>query len=63
MGPRYFICVIQGQGKVSKTLIMFESKLLFPHILTGLQVHSVRVTKPKIPEAIRKNYELVRGAC
>lgn len=25
----------------------------------GLQVHSVRVTKPKIPEAIRKNYELM----
>jgi hypothetical protein len=25
----------------------------------GLQVHSVRVTKPKIPETIRKNYELV----
>ncbi len=27
----------------------------------GLQVHSVRVTKPKIPETIRKNYELVIG--
>merc|ERR550517_1934172 len=25
----------------------------------GLKVHSVRVTKPKIPEAIRKNYELM----
>lgn len=25
----------------------------------GLMVHSVRVTKPKIPESIRKNYELM----
>ena len=25
----------------------------------GLHIHSVRVTKPKIPETIRKNYELV----
>lgn len=25
----------------------------------GLTVHSVRVTKPKIPESIRKNYELM----
>lgn len=25
----------------------------------GLKVHSVRVTKPKIPESIRKNYELM----
>ena len=25
----------------------------------GLTIHGVRVTKPKIPEAIRKNYELV----
>merc|ERR1719210_568566 len=25
----------------------------------GLKVHSVRVTKPKIPEAIRKNFELM----
>merc|ERR1719273_2614706 len=28
---------------------------------TGLKVHSVRVTKPKIPEAIRKNYELMEA--
>ena len=27
----------------------------------GLSVLSVRVTKPKIPEAIRKNYELMEG--
>lgn len=27
----------------------------------GLQVHSVRVTKPKIPETIRKNYELMEA--
>jgi len=27
----------------------------------GLKVHAVRVTKPKIPEAIRKNYELMEG--
>jgi regulator of protease activity HflC (stomatin/prohibitin superfamily) len=27
----------------------------------GLNVISVRVTKPKIPEAIRKNYELMEG--
>lgn len=27
----------------------------------GLRVHAVRVTKPKIPEAIRKNYELMEG--
>merc|ERR1712038_1711310 len=27
----------------------------------GLKVHSVRVTKPKIPEAIRKNYELMES--
>merc|ERR1719410_1642894 len=27
----------------------------------GLKVHSVRVTKPKILEAIRKNYELMEG--
>ena len=27
----------------------------------GLQVMSVRVTKPKIPEAIRKNYELMEA--
>lgn len=25
----------------------------------GLKVHSVRVTKPKIPETIRKNYEIM----
>lgn len=25
----------------------------------GLSVHAVRVTKPKIPETIRKNYELM----
>ena len=25
----------------------------------GLHIHGVRVTKPKIPETIRKNYELV----
>lgn len=28
---------------------------------TGLYVTAVRVTKPKIPEAIRKNYELMEG--
>lgn len=27
----------------------------------GLMVHSVRVTKPKIPETIRKNYELMEA--
>jgi len=27
----------------------------------GLSVHAVRVTKPKIPEAIRKNYELMES--
>ena len=27
----------------------------------GLKVVNVRVTKPKIPEAIRKNYELMEG--
>ncbi|XP_075233399.1 erlin-1-like isoform X2 [Lycorma delicatula] len=27
----------------------------------GLQVQAVRVTKPKIPETIRKNYELMEG--
>jgi regulator of protease activity HflC (stomatin/prohibitin superfamily) len=27
----------------------------------GLSVHSVRVTKPKIPESIRKNYELMEA--
>merc|ERR1719414_313546 len=27
----------------------------------GLKVHSVRVTKPKIPESIRKNYELMES--
>ncbi|XP_023336995.1 erlin-2-B [Eurytemora carolleeae] len=27
----------------------------------GLRVHSVRVTKPKIPETIRKNYELMEA--
>ncbi|KAK4003390.1 erlin-1 [Daphnia magna] len=27
----------------------------------GLHIHGVRVTKPKIPEAIRKNYELVEA--
>lgn len=27
----------------------------------GLQVQAVRVTKPKIPEAIRKNYELMEA--
>lgn len=25
----------------------------------GLSIHAVRVTKPKIPETIRKNYELM----
>lgn len=25
----------------------------------GLKIQAVRVTKPKIPEAIRKNYELM----
>jgi len=27
----------------------------------GLNVQSVRVTKPKIPETIRRNYELMEG--
>lgn len=27
----------------------------------GLKVKGVRVTKPKIPEAIRKNYELMEA--
>lgn len=27
----------------------------------GLKIQAVRVTKPKIPEAVRKNYELVEG--
>ncbi|XP_033338408.1 erlin-1 [Megalopta genalis] len=27
----------------------------------GLSIHAVRVTKPKIPETIRKNYELMEG--
>lgn len=27
----------------------------------GLKVHAVRVTKPKIPEAIRKNYEIMES--
>lgn len=27
----------------------------------GLTIQAVRVTKPKIPEAIRKNYELMEG--
>lgn len=27
----------------------------------GLQVQAVRVTKPKIPESIRKNYELMEA--
>lgn len=27
----------------------------------GLHVHSVRVTKPKIPESVRKNYELMEA--
>merc|ERR1719245_493654 len=27
----------------------------------GLKVHAVRVTKPKIPETIRKNYELMEA--
>lgn len=27
----------------------------------GLHIHAVRVTKPKIPEAIRKNYELMEA--
>merc|ERR1719445_590153 len=27
----------------------------------GLKVHSVRVTKPKIPESIRRNYELMEA--
>merc|ERR1719339_892340 len=31
------------------------------NLAPGLRVHSVRVTKPKIPEAIRKNYELMEA--
>ena len=27
----------------------------------GLKVHAVRVTKPKIPEAVRKNFELMEA--
>merc|ERR1712122_172739 len=27
----------------------------------GLKVHAVRVTKPKIPESVRKNYELMEA--
>lgn len=27
----------------------------------GLKIHAVRVTKPKIPEAIRKNYEIMES--
>ena len=30
-------------------------------IAPGLYVQAVRVTKPKIPETIRKNYELMEG--
>lgn len=36
-----------------------QSELL--EMAPGLKVHSVRVTKPKIPEAIRKNYELMEA--
>ena len=38
-------------------------KIALQHDLTGmapgLKVQAVRVTKPKIPESIRKNYELM----
>ena len=40
-----------------KHAIQAELSLMAP----GLQVMSVRVTKPKIPEAIRKNYELMEA--
>merc|ERR1719193_1284257 len=40
-------------------------KVALQHELTamapGLRVHSVRVTKPRIPETIRKNYELMEA--
>ena len=40
-----------------KTALGQDLTLMAP----GLSVLSVRVTKPKIPEAIRKNYELMEG--
>jgi len=40
-----------------KTALGHDLTLMAP----GLSVLSVRVTKPKIPEAIRKNYELMEG--
>ena len=33
----------------------------FPFKNPGLQVQAVRVTKPKIPESIRKNFELMEA--
>ena len=40
-----------------KTAIQSELNEMSP----GLKVHSVRVTKPNIPESIRKNYELMEA--
>ena len=33
----------------------------FLNCYKGLQVQAVRVTKPKIPESIRKNFELMEA--
>lgn len=40
-----------------KSALQSDLQLVAP----GLTIHAVRVTKPKIPEAIRKNYELMES--
>ena len=52
----YFICLYVDQiDENLKSSLQQDLNTMAP----GLFVQAVRVTKPKIPEQIRKNYELV----
>ena len=50
----FFLSLDQIDENLRKTLQTDLDKMA-----PGLSVHSVRVTKPKIPESIRKNFELM----
>ena len=48
-------CILDQIDENLRTALQNEIDRMAP----GLSVHSVRVTKPKIPESIRKNFELM----
>ena len=55
---RFTFCLLIAIDQIDENL-KNALQLDLDKMAKGLSVHSVRVTKPKIPEAIRKNYELM----